>query len=91
MPEGSEFAAAAIAAGLFSSLLTHPSDTTKTRMQSNLDVAAAPQYSSQLSTMRTLMAEKGVGSLYAGLLPRALRLIGEGIADDRHRHPAVTH
>jgi hypothetical protein len=76
LPSGAAFFVSGVAAGLTAATLTHPSDTIKTRMQANIDPEVTPQYRNQLSTLRQLLSEGGVGSLYAGFLPRAVRLVG---------------
>lgn len=77
LPSGAPFMIAGVTAGLTAAILTHPSDTIKTRMQANIDPEATPQYRNQLASLRQLLSEGGVGALYAGFLPRAVRLVGE--------------
>jgi len=67
------FVGSAIASGLTAGTLTHPFDTAKTRMQSNID-GSNPAYRTTFSTLGTLMSEGGVSRLYLGFLPRTFRL-----------------
>jgi hypothetical protein len=64
-----------VAAGLLATVTTQPADTIKTRMQAFTDVAVYPQYVSMTSTARHIVATEGVATLFAGLLPRSLRIV----------------
>ncbi|CAG9464655.1 unnamed protein product [Pedinophyceae sp. YPF-701] len=74
--ESSAFGTSAVTGGLIACVLTHPSDTIKTRMQANMDVEEKPQYRSSLSTMRHVLGEGGLAGFFSGAAPRALRLVG---------------
>jgi hypothetical protein len=63
---------AGIASGAAAAVLTQPLDTVKTRMQAKL---ASPVYGSAASAFRTMWAEGGVRTLWAGLLPRGGRIV----------------
>ena len=74
--KGKEFVAGlsgACIAGTAAALLTHPVDTAKTCMQSDLSGAT---YSSARAAMPKLMAEGGVQAFYRGGAARTLRLCG---------------
>jgi len=73
---GAAFLASGLVAGTLATVLTHPSDTIKTRQQAFPDLKTHPQYRTVLSTARHVVGEGGVGALFAGLLPRAFRIIG---------------
>ena len=73
---GAPFLASGIVAGTLATVLTHPSDTIKTRQQAFPDLKAYPQYRTIFSTARYVVGEGGVGALFAGILPRAFRIIG---------------
>lgn len=64
-----------VAAGLLATVCTQPADTIKTRMQAFPDTAAHPQYRSLLSTTQHIIQTEGVGTLFAGLWPRAFRIV----------------
>jgi hypothetical protein len=64
-----------IAAGLLATVTTQPADTIKTRMQAFTDVAAYPQYATMTSAARHIVQTEGAGTLFAGLVPRALRIV----------------
>ena len=65
-----------LAAGVLATVTTQPADTIKTRMQAFSDVATHPEYRSMLSTAKHIVQTEGAGTLFAGLLPRAFRIIG---------------
>jgi hypothetical protein len=67
---------AGITAGIIGTVTTHPSDTIKTRMQAFPDLKANPEYRTFFSTASHIVQEGGVQSLFAGLMPRAFRIIG---------------
>ena len=73
---GAAFLASGIIAGTLATVLTHPSDTIKTRQQAFPDLKTHPQYRTIMSTARYVVGEGGVGALFAGLMPRAFRIIG---------------
>eukprot|EP01134_Creolimax_fragrantissima_P003318 CFRG3318T1 len=60
-------------AGLFAGVLTHPLDTVKTRVQS--DIAGAV-YKGPTAAAKALYREEGFGAFYKGFLPRLGRLCG---------------
>lgn len=64
-----------IAAGLLATVCTQPADTIKTRMQAFPDSATHPQYRSLMSTTRHIVQTEGVGTFFAGLGPRAIRIV----------------
>ena len=87
---------AAVAAGLphrgtIATVLTHPSDTIKTRQQAFPDLKTHPQYRTMLSTTRYVIGDGGVGALFAGLLPRAFRIIGAMFIFNEIKTRAVDH
>jgi len=57
-------------AGFFSSYLTQPFDTAKTKMQ-GLD---SSKYKSLIDCMKTIVKENGVSGLWKGITPRAVRV-----------------
>ena len=59
-------------AGVTAGVLTHPIDTVKTRMQSEL--AASSPYSSASSTARLLYSEAGLRGFFQGVAPRTGRI-----------------
>jgi hypothetical protein len=63
---------AGVTSGAAAAVITQPLDTVKTRMQANL---GAPAYASAAQALRTLWAEGGVRTLWAGLLPRGGRIV----------------
>lgn len=73
---GASFFASGMIAGTIATVLTHPADTIKTRQQAFPDLKTHPQYRTMMSTARYVVGEAGVGALFAGLLPRAFRIIG---------------
>jgi hypothetical protein len=73
---GAAFLVSGITAGTIATVLTHPSDTIKTRQQAFPDLKTHPQYRTMLSTAKYVVGEGGAGALFAGLLPRSLRIIG---------------
>lgn len=64
-----------LAAGLLATVSTQPADTIKTRMQAFVDPVANPEYRSVVSTTKHIIKTEGVGTLFAGLLPRAFRIV----------------
>ena len=65
-----------VLSGLLATVSTQPADTIKTRMQAFPDKTANPEYRSLVSTVRHIVTKEGVGTLFAGLLPRATRIVG---------------
>jgi solute carrier family 25 2-oxodicarboxylate transporter 21 len=63
----------ACVAGTGAALLTHPIDTAKTCMQSDMSGA---RYASARAALPQLLADGGVPSLYRGGLARTVRLCG---------------
>jgi len=63
----------AILGGIFASLLTHPVDTAKTCVQSDL---TGEKYPTALWTIRHLYGKGGVPVLFKGVVPRTMRLCG---------------
>jgi len=88
---GAAFLASGITAGTIATVLTHPSDTIKTRQQACPDLKTHPQYRTMLSTARYVTGEGGVGALFAGLLPRAFRIIGAMFIFNEIKTRAVDH
>eukprot|EP00243_Klebsormidium_subtile_P013754 TRINITY_DN9308_c0_g1_i1.p1 TRINITY_DN9308_c0_g1~~TRINITY_DN9308_c0_g1_i1.p1 ORF type:complete len:288 (-),score=15.19 TRINITY_DN9308_c0_g1_i1:390-1253(-) len=64
---------ASIVSGLAAAGLTQPVDAIKTKLQANL---GDPAYSSVTRAAASMIKERGVLSLWSGLLPRSLRIIG---------------
>lgn len=64
-----------IVAGLLATVSTQPADTIKTRMQAFVDPVANPEYRSVVSTTKHIIRTEGVTTLFAGLLPRAFRIV----------------
>ncbi|KAF5832324.1 mitochondrial carrier domain-containing protein [Dunaliella salina] len=64
---------AGIAGGTFGAVASHPFDTAKTRMQAFM--YDKPEYRTMLSSLRTIVQEKGVLGLWSGILPRMTRII----------------
>ena len=60
-------------AGTGAALLTHPIDTAKTCMQSDM---SGVRYASARAALPQLLADGGVPSLYRGGLARTVRLCG---------------
>ena len=73
---GGPFLGAGITMGVIATVLTHPSDTIKTRQQAFPDLKSYPQYRTMYSTAQHIVQEGGVTALFAGLMPRAFRIIG---------------
>ena len=44
--------------------------------QALLDMSASPKYRTATATARTVIEERGVTALWAGLAPRAVRIVG---------------
>jgi solute carrier family 25 (mitochondrial 2-oxodicarboxylate transporter), member 21 len=63
----------ACAAGTLAAVTTHPIDTVKTCLQSDME---GKTWKNTFGTMKTLMNTGGIGSLYRGMLPRTVRLCG---------------
>jgi len=63
----------AILGGIFASWLTHPVDTAKTCVQSDLK---GDKYPGAISTIRYLYGQGGIPVLFKGVVPRTLRLCG---------------
>lgn len=63
----------ACTAGTLAAITTHPIDTAKTCLQSDMEGVT---WKSTFGTMRTLMSTGGIASLYRGMLPRTVRLCG---------------
>ncbi|KAG7354120.1 mitochondrial carrier protein [Nitzschia inconspicua] len=63
----------ACAAGTLAAVTTHPIDTAKTCLQSDMD---GTNWKNTFGTMKTLMSTGGIASLYRGMLPRTVRLCG---------------
>lgn len=65
-----------MSAGCFSTLGNNPFDVVKTRMQGT----KANQYAGTLDCFKQILANEGVGALYAGVVPRLARVVpGQGI------------
>jgi len=65
-----------MSAGCFSTLGNNPFDVVKTRMQGT----QASQYANTLDCFKKILANEGVGALYAGVVPRLARVVpGQGI------------
>lgn len=75
-PEGLPMAVAGVTGGLFASVGTQWADTIKTRMQSNLDPSKTPQYRGMLSTASTILSDGGIRAMWAGTVPRMVRIVG---------------
>jgi hypothetical protein len=61
-----------LAAGVLATVTTHPADTIKTRMQACYD---RPEYARLGSSVAHIVRNEGLSSMFAGLLPRAFRII----------------
>lgn len=76
-PSSVSFIIAGTSAGLFAAVATQPADTIKTRMQANLNNDLKPEYRNTISTVKQIIGGgRGVSALFAGLLPRAVRIVG---------------
>ncbi|KAK9824556.1 hypothetical protein WJX72_011293 [[Myrmecia] bisecta] len=75
-PAGTPLLLSGLTAGLAAALLTQPADTAKTRMQAFLNHDTHPQYRTAVSTLRFIASTQGIGSLWAGIAPRAFRIVG---------------
>lgn len=73
---GGPFLGAGISMGIAATVMTHPSDTIKTRQQAFPDLKLYPQYRTMYSTAQYIVQEGGYTALFAGLMPRAFRIIG---------------
>ena len=62
-----------IIAGTIATTFSHPIDTAKTRMQTDLSRRVYPTL---VSTLQKIVMEEGSSALFKGLLPRCLRTIG---------------
>jgi len=60
---------ASIGSGLICGTISHPFDTIKTHIQNNPDV-------NSFKATRTLLHTEGWSSLFKGIIPRSLRIIG---------------
>ena len=65
--------AGACAAGTTAAVITHPIDTAKTCVQSDM---SAKQWPTARYAISRLMLDEGVASLYRGFLPRTVRICG---------------
>jgi hypothetical protein len=66
-----------VLSGLLATVSTQPADVIKTRMQAFPDKSVNPEYRSLVSTARHIITTEGAGTLFfAGLLPRATRIVG---------------
>jgi len=74
LPGSVTTAVAGVAGGTFGAVVSQPFDTIKTRMQAFM--WSKPEYLTMRSTMATIYAEGGISRFWAGLLPRATRIIG---------------
>jgi len=63
-----------IVSGLLATVTTQPADTIKTRMQAFYDVSEYPQYRTATSTLQHIIKTEGPSKLFAGLIPRGLRI-----------------
>jgi len=63
----------ACTAGTLAAITTHPIDTAKTCLQSDMEGVT---WKSTFGAMKKLMRTGGIGSLYRGMLPRTVRLCG---------------
>jgi Mitochondrial carrier protein len=64
-----------VTAGLLATVTTQPLDTIKTRMQAFPNTQEYPQYRSISSTTQHIVATEGYKALFAGLVPRAGRIV----------------
>lgn len=78
-----------VLSGLLATVTTQPADTIKTRMQAFPDVSVNPEYRSLVSTTRHIIKTEGFGTLFAGLLPRATRIVGAVFILNGTRNTAV--
>lgn len=72
---GGPFVISGVVAGLLATVCTQPADTIKTRMQAFPDASTHPEYRSFLSTTRHIINAEGAGTFFAGLWPRAFRIV----------------
>lgn len=72
---GGPMVASGIAAGLLATVSTQPLDTIKTRMQAFPQKDEYPQYRSMPSTTKYIIETEGFTTLFAGLVPRAARIV----------------
>jgi hypothetical protein len=63
----------ACTAGTLAAITTHPIDTAKTCIQSDM---TGTTWTSTIGTMQTLVRVGGISSLYRGMVPRTVRLCG---------------
>jgi solute carrier family 25 (mitochondrial 2-oxodicarboxylate transporter), member 21 len=63
----------ACSAGTSAAVTTHPFDTAKTCLQSDME---GKTWKNTFGTIKALMNTGGIGSLYRGILPRTVRLCG---------------
>ncbi|KNC85373.1 hypothetical protein SARC_02431 [Sphaeroforma arctica JP610] len=71
--DGLALLAGGCAAGLVAGVLTHPLDTVKTRLQSDI---AREVYKGPWAAAKVLWKEEGAAAFYKGFLPRCARLCG---------------
>lgn len=72
---GGPLVVSGIAAGLLATVTTQPADTIKTRMQAFPDRTVNPEYRSMVSTAQHIVRTEGAATLFAGLVPRAARIV----------------
>lgn len=76
-PSTTSLVAGGAAAGLLATVLSQPFDTVKTRMQAFMCGGEGGKYATARSTAAAIAAEGGGASaLWAGLLPRGVRIVG---------------
>lgn len=89
-PSTTSLIAGGAAAGLLATVLSQPFDTVKTRMQAFMCGGPEGQYATARSTAAAISAEGGgVSALWAGLLPRGVRIVGAVIILSTVRGQAV--
>jgi len=66
----------AFSAGLMGAVCSHPFDTIKTRMQGNLETSTSNEYRHFSGAARAVYNE---GQMFAGMVPRGLRILGATI------------
>ena len=72
---GGPLVVSGVVAGLLATVTTQPADTIKTRMQAFPDKEANPEYRTISSTLRNIVKKEGAATLFAGLMPRAFRIV----------------
>ena len=76
-PSGTPMIIAGITGGLLAVTSTQPLDTVKTRMQAFVVPKENPGYATSISTMKHVIKQGGgILSLWAGIAPRAFRIVG---------------